>query len=76
MTTTATDTTLCQVKLTGEEWNGIEIMEPEDEMRILKLIIDGFHDVNHVFNLHMSLDSLELYESNNFMNISKNVLSV
>ena len=30
-------------------------MEPEDEMRILKLIIDGFHDVNHVFNLHMSL---------------------
>ena len=55
MTTTATDTTLCQVKLTGEEWNGIEIMEPEDEMRILKLIIDGFHDVNHVFNLHMSL---------------------
>lgn len=55
MTTTVTDTTLCQVKLTGEEWNGIEIMEPEDEMRILKLIIDGFHDVNHVFNLHMSL---------------------
>lgn len=54
-TTTATDTTLCQVKLTGEEWNGIEIMEPEAEMRILKLIIDGFHDVNRVFNLHMSL---------------------
>ena len=54
---TATDTTLCQVKLTGEEWNGIEIMEPEAEMRILKLIIDGFHDVNRVFNLHMSLFS-------------------
>jgi len=54
-TTTTTDTTLSQVKLTGEEWNGIEIMEPEAEMRILKLIIDGFHDVNHVFNLHMSL---------------------
>jgi hypothetical protein len=52
-----TDTTLCQVKLTGEEWNGIEIMEPEAEMRILKLIIDGFHDVNRVFNLHMSLFS-------------------
>ena len=52
---TTTDTTLSQVKLTGEEWNGIEIMEPEAEMRILKLIIDGFHDVNHVFNLHMSL---------------------
>ena len=54
---TVTDTTLCQVKLTSEEWNGIEIMEPEAEMRILKLIIDGFHDVNHVFNLHMSLIS-------------------
>lgn len=54
---TATDSTLCQVKLTSEEWNGIEIMEPDAEMRILKLIIDGFHDVNHVFNLHMSLIS-------------------
>ena len=49
--------TLIQVKLTGEEWNGVEIMEPEDEMRILKLIIDGFHDVNMVFNLHLSLIS-------------------
>ena len=54
---TVIDTTLCQVKLTSEEWNGIEIMEPDAEMRILKLIIDGFHDVNHVFNLHMSLIS-------------------
>ena len=49
--------TLIQVKLTGEEWNGVEIMEPEDEMRILKLIIDGFHDVNMVFNTHQSLIS-------------------
>ena len=47
--------TLIQVKLTGEEWNGVEIMEPEEEMRILKLIIDGFNDVNHVFNPHLSL---------------------
>jgi len=49
--------TLVQVKLTGEEWNGVEIMEPEDEMRILQLIIDGFHDVNRVFNPHQSLIS-------------------
>ena len=56
-TNTDTDTTLCQVKLTSDEWNVIEIMEPETEMRILKLIIDGFHDVNYVFNLHMSLIS-------------------
>lgn len=49
--------TLVQVKLTGEEWNGVEIMEPEEEMRILKLIIDGFHDVNITFNTHLSLIS-------------------
>ena len=58
MTSTASgggSETLIQVKLTGEEWNGVEIMEPEDEMRILRLIIDGFHDVNRVFNSHQSL---------------------
>ena len=53
--TTPGNETLIQVKLTGEEWNGVEIMEPEEEMRILKLIIDGFNDVNHVFNPHLSL---------------------
>ena len=47
--------TLIQVKLTGEEWNNVEIMEPEEEMRILQLIIDGFHDVNRMFNPHQSL---------------------
>lgn len=49
--------TLVQVKLTGDEWNGVEIMEPEEEMRILQLIIDGFHDVNRVFNPNLSLIS-------------------
>jgi hypothetical protein len=49
--------TLVQVKLTGDEWNSVEIMEPEDEMRILQLIIDGFNDVNRVFNPHLSLMS-------------------
>ena len=52
-----TDATLHQVKLTGEEWNSIEIMETEEEMYILKLIIDGFHDVNKVFNRCLSLMS-------------------
>ena len=52
--------TLVQVKLTGDEWNSVEIMEPEEEMRILRLIIDGFHDVNNVFNSHLSLISLSL----------------
>jgi hypothetical protein len=49
--------TLVQVKLTGDEWNSVEIMEPEEEMRILRLIIDGFHDVNRVFNPNLSLMS-------------------
>jgi len=57
-TTTASNSeTLIQVKLTSEEWNGVEIMESEEEMRILQLIIDGFHDVNRVFNPHQSLIS-------------------
>ena len=51
------DTHLIQTKLTSEEWNGVEIMEPEQEMRILRLIIDGFHDVNRVFNPNLSLIS-------------------
>ena len=51
------DSHLIQTKLTGEEWNGVEIMEPDEEMRILRLIIDGFHDVNRVFNTHLSLNS-------------------
>ena len=49
--------TLTQVKLTSDEWNSVEIMEPEEEMRILQLIIDGFNDVNRVFNPHISLIS-------------------
>ena len=61
MTSTTTKTpgneTLVQVKLTGEEWNNVEIMESEEEMQILQLIIDGFHDVNRTFNAHQSLIS-------------------
>jgi len=57
MTATTAGETLIQVKLTGDEWNSVEIMESDDEMRILRLIIDGFHDVNRVFNPHLSLMS-------------------
>lgn len=49
--------TLLQTKLTGDEWNGMEIMEPEHEMRILNLIIKGANDVNYKFNLYLSLAS-------------------
>ena len=48
---------LIQTKLTGEEWNSVEIMESEPEMRILQLIVTGFHDVNHKFNINTSLAS-------------------
>jgi hypothetical protein len=56
-TTAPAGETLIQVKLTADEWNSVEIMESDDEMRILRLIIDGFADVNHVFNPHLSLMS-------------------
>jgi len=49
--------TLHQTKLTGDEWNGMEIMEPDHEMRILNLIIKGASDVNYKFNLYLSLAS-------------------
>ena len=57
VTTYAPESRLLQTKLTGDEWNGVEIMEPENEMRILNLIIKGFHDVNYKFNTHLSLAS-------------------
>jgi len=56
-TTYAPESRLLQTKLTGDEWNGVEIMEPENEMMILNLIIKGFHDVNYKFNTHLSLAS-------------------
>ena len=54
---TSTAATLLQTKLTGDEWNEMEIMEPEHEMRILNLIIKGASDVNYKFNLYHSLAS-------------------
>ena len=51
------DSHLHQTKLTGDEWNSVEISEPESEMRILNLISKGFHDVNNKFNIHLSLAS-------------------
>ena len=57
MSISVSDSHLIQTKLTSEEWNGVEIMESEDEMRILRLIVDGFHDVNHIFNISLSLNS-------------------
>ena len=52
-----TDSLLHQTKLSGEEWNSVEIMESDQEMIILNLIINGFHDVNRKFNTSLSLAS-------------------
>jgi hypothetical protein len=56
-TSIGSDSQLIQTKLTGDEWNGVEIMEPETELRILNLIITGYHDVNYKFNINQSLAS-------------------
>ena len=46
---------LNQTKLTKIEWNNTEIPVSSDEMRILKLISDGFHDVNTKSNVNQSM---------------------
>ena len=46
---------LKQTKLTKIEWNNTEIPVSSDEMRILKLISDGFHDVNIKSNVNQSM---------------------
>ncbi len=46
---------LNQTKLTKIEWNNTEIPVSSDEMRILKLISDGFHDVNIKSNVNQSM---------------------
>ena len=46
---------LTQQKLSRAEWTNIEIMAPEDEKVILKLIIDGYHNVNIKYNDTLSL---------------------
>jgi hypothetical protein len=46
---------LNQDKLSKSEWNNIEVPVSEDEMKILKLIIEGFHDINIRKNNTLSL---------------------
>lgn len=46
---------LTQKKLSRAEWTNIEIMAPEDEKVILKLIIDGYNDINIKYNDTLSL---------------------
>ena len=58
---------LKQQKLTGEEWDSLERPVSTDELRILRLIHDGYKDVCIAFNDTQSLS--------NFMKISDNLES-
>jgi hypothetical protein len=46
---------LNQNKLTKTEWNNTEIPVSPEEKKILKLICDGYHDVNLINNDNLSL---------------------
>ena len=45
---------LRQKRLTAEEWDALEVPVSKDELRILKLIHDGFNNVNITDNDTMS----------------------
>ena len=49
---------LTQKKLSKSEWNNIEVPFPEGEKNILKMIINGFHNVNIKENNSTSILSL------------------
>jgi hypothetical protein len=51
-------TTLLQTKLTADEWNSVEIPEKQEEIEILNLMINGFHDVNIIYNKQKSIQTL------------------
>jgi len=46
---------LKQTKLTKTEWNNTEVPVSDDEKRVLKLIRDGFQDVNIKYNVNSSI---------------------
>ena len=46
---------LIQRKLTKSEWEGIEVPVSEDEQEILKLIKNGYRDINIRYNNNPSL---------------------
>ena len=46
---------LKQTKLTKTEWNNTEVPVSPDEMRVLHLIRDGYHDVNTRSNINQSM---------------------
>jgi hypothetical protein len=49
---------LVQKKLSKSEWMNVEILVDEKEREILKMIVDGYHDVNIRYNSTKSMLSL------------------
>ena len=60
---------LNQQKLTKTEWDTTEIPISSDEKEILKLIIDGYKDVNILYNKNLSIiNYLKLEPTDSIMN--------
>ena len=58
---------LSQQKLTKEEWDALEVPIHQEEKVILKMIMDGFTDVNIVENETMSImNYMKIYENEDF----------
>jgi hypothetical protein len=55
---------LNQTKLSKTEWNSIEVPVSQDEKEILKLIDDGFNNVNIKYNSNLSLLSITKIDYN------------
>jgi hypothetical protein len=59
---------LNQEKLTKTEWESTEIPISDDEKEIMKLIMNGYYDVNHIYNKKKSmLNYLSLIPNENLM---------
>jgi hypothetical protein len=48
---------LVQSKLTRSEWNSIEVSVPESEIRIIKMIIEGYSNPDIIQNDNITLCS-------------------
>lgn len=56
-----------QTQLIRSEWESIEVPSSEQEIKVLQLIKDGFHDINKITNYHLSLLSYLKVEATELM---------
>lgn len=56
-----------QRKLSRQEWEGIEVPVAEREMEVLKLIKDGFHNINIKYNKNSTFLSFAKLDKNDIM---------